>query len=219
MHLVIISGATRAKNKSNTAKIIEAFRKGYEAEGNTTEVWYLSERSQWQMVKEAFQKNKNILFALPLYVENIPGSMLEFLETLEKKNEAGTKIAFLVQGGFPEASQLRCCERYLEMLPAMLGCEYVGTLIKGDMFGLSMIDDKQRNKVLLPFEEMGRKFAKAHSFSKEEVCQFAGPEFFPKSTLRGFQLIGRHIQRIFMSKMAKSLGCKQKLDVRPYGDV
>lgn len=51
MHLVIISGATRAKSKSNTAKIIEAFRKGYEAEENTTEVWYLSERSQWKEAK------------------------------------------------------------------------------------------------------------------------------------------------------------------------
>lgn len=219
MHLVIISGATRAKNKSNTAKIIEAFRKGYEAEGNTTEVWYLSERSQWKMAKEAFHKHDHILFALPLYVENIPGSMLEFLETLEKKEETGTQIAFLLQGGFPEASQLRCCEMYLEKLPAMLGCEYAGTLLKGDMFGLGFVDEKQRAKALQPFEEMGCRFAKTHCFDKEEVSQFAGPEFFSKGILRAFQCIGRHIQRIFMSKMAKSLGCKQKLDVRPYDNV
>ena len=217
MHLVIISGATRAKNQSNTAKIIEAFRKGYESKGHTTEVWYLADRSQWEMARAAFYKNDNILFALPLYVENIPGSMLEFLETIEKKKEAGTKIAFLLQGGFPEASQLRCCETYLETLPAMLGCEYAGTLLKGDMFGLSLVDDKQRVKALQPFEEMGKRFAKTHSFNKEEVNQFAGPEFFPKGVLRGFHLIGRHIQRIFMNKIAKSLGCKQKLDVRPYG--
>lgn len=78
---------------------------------------------------------------------------------------------------------------------------------------------KQRAKALQPFEEMGRRFAKTHCFDKEEVSQFAEPEFFSKVTLRAFQCIGRHIQRMFMSKMAKSLGCKQKLDVRPYDNV
>ena len=47
MHLVIISGAARPRGKSNTAKIIDAFRKGFEQRGNTTEVWYLSDSRQW----------------------------------------------------------------------------------------------------------------------------------------------------------------------------
>ena len=38
MHLVVISGAARPRAKSNTAKIIAAFQKGYEEGGNTTEV-------------------------------------------------------------------------------------------------------------------------------------------------------------------------------------
>lgn len=100
MHLVIISGAARPQRMSNTAKIIEVFRKGYEETGNTTEVWYLSNRNQWPEAKAA--------------------------------------------GGFPEASQSRCCEKYLETLPAQLGCVYAGTLIKGDMFGVSLMDEKNR---------------------------------------------------------------------------
>ena len=36
MHLVIISGATRPQSKSNTAKVISAFQKGFEEKGNTT---------------------------------------------------------------------------------------------------------------------------------------------------------------------------------------
>ena len=76
MHLVIISGATRPQTKSNTAKIISAFRKGYEESGNQTEVWYLSDRSQWESAAKAFEENENILIALPLYVENIPGILL-----------------------------------------------------------------------------------------------------------------------------------------------
>ena len=54
MHLVIISGATRPQSKSNTAKIIAAFRKGFEGGGNTTEVWYLSDRRQWKRAEQAF---------------------------------------------------------------------------------------------------------------------------------------------------------------------
>ena len=36
MHLVIISGATRPQSKSNTAKVITAFQKGFEENCNTT---------------------------------------------------------------------------------------------------------------------------------------------------------------------------------------
>ena len=130
MHLVIISGSPRTKSKSNTAKIITAFLKGYEESGNTSEVWYLSDRKQWQSAADAFEKNDLILFALPLFVENIPGTMLEFLTTLQPKTVSGTRIAFLLRGGFPEASQLRFGERYLETLPVQLGCEYAGTLMR-----------------------------------------------------------------------------------------
>ena len=146
MHLVVISGAARPRAKSNTAKIIAAFQKGYEQGGNTTEVWYLSDHRQWTGAAEAFEGNDNILIALPLYVENIPGILLEFLSGLKPKTTPGTKLAFLLQGGFPEACQSRCCEAYLETLPAQLGCDYAGTLLKGDLFGLGLMDEKNRGK-------------------------------------------------------------------------
>lgn len=155
---------------SNTAKIIEAFWKGYEEAGNTTEVWYLSDRRQWPEAKEAFGKNDNILFALPLYVENIPGIMLEFLEQLPPKTVPGTRIAFLLQGGFPEASQ-------------------------------------------------SRYFAKMQKFDQTDVNKFAAPEYMPANQIRLFNLIGRPVQRIFMGRMAKKLGCQERLDAKPYEHV
>ena len=128
MHLVIISGAARPKTKSNTAKIIEAFISGFEEKGNTSEVWYISDRRQWEGAAKAFSENENILIALPLYVENIPGILLEFLSELPRKTDGKTTLSFIIQGGFPEASQSRCCEKYLEILPEKLGCRYGGTL-------------------------------------------------------------------------------------------
>ncbi|MDE6635374.1 MAG: hypothetical protein K2K09_02060, partial [Lachnospiraceae bacterium] len=87
MHLTIISGAARSQRKSNTAKIMDAFCKGFQTNDNTTEIWYLSDRAQWDKARNAFQNTKDILFALPLYVENIPGIMLEFLQSLPPKTE------------------------------------------------------------------------------------------------------------------------------------
>ena len=216
MHLVIISGATRPQSKSNTAKVIAAFQKGVEENGNTTEVWYLSDRRQWKRAANAFEQNERILIAFPLYVENIPGILLEFLSGLTPKQAPGTKLAFLIQGGFPEASQSRCCEAFLETLPAQLGCEYAGTLIKGDMFGTSRVDEKTREKMLAPFTQMGRTFAQTGSFEKTAVDAFAGPEYMPEKQIRMYNLVGKHISRFFMGRIAKKLGCKEKLDARPY---
>ena len=219
MHLVIISGAARPQAKSNTAKIIGAFRQGYEEAGGSTEVWYLSDRRQWQDAAEAFLHNESILFALPLYVENISGVMLEFLEQLPPKTEPGTRIAFLLQGGFPERSQSRCCEKYLRTLPAQLGCEYAGTLIKGDLFGLSLMDEKNREKLLAPFVERGRCFVQSRCFDQKTSDAFAAPEYMPKNQIRMFNLIGRPVQRVFMGHMAKKMGCRDRLDARPYEEL
>ena len=150
-------------------------------------------------------------------MENIPGTLLEFLSGLTPKQAPGTKLAFLIQGGFPEASQSRCCEAFLETLPAQLGCDYAGTLIKGDMFGTSRVDDKTREKMLAPFTQMGRTFAQTGSFEKTAVDAFAGPEYMPEKQIRMYNLVGKHISRFFMGRIAKKLGCKEKLDARPYG--
>ena len=218
MHLVIISGAARPRAGSNTAKIIAAFQAGYEEGGNTAEVWYLSDHSQWAGAAQAFDRSDNLLIALPLYVENIPGILLEFLSSLKPKTVPGTKLAFLLQGGFPEASQSRCCEAYLETLPAQLGCDYAGTLLKGDLFGLSLTDEKSRGKMLAPFTEMGRYYAGTGYFDKPSLDKFAAPEYMPQGQIRMYNLFFKHISRFFMGTIAKKLGCRDRLDAQPYRD-
>ena len=218
MHLVVISGAARPQAKSNTAKIIAAFVQGYEEYGHTTEVYYLSDRRQWPAAEKAFRESTDILVALPLYVENIPGILLEFLSGLQPKKAPGTKLAFLLQGGFPEASQSRCCESFLETLPAQLGCQYAGTLLKGDMFGVGLVDEKNREKMLAPFTEMGRVFARSGLFEKSAVDAFAAPECMPRKQIRMYNLFGRHFSRLFMGVIAKKLGCTARMDAKPLRD-
>lgn len=219
MHTVIINGSPRVQAKSNTEKILEYFLKGYAEGGNTYEIWRLSDRKQWEGARDAFLANSRILFALPLFVENIPGLMLEFLEELPMKAESGTEIAFLLQGGFPEAAQLRCCESFLETLPEKFNCGYAGTLIKGDMFGVRMMPEKAVAPQLDAFAAMGRVFAETGRFGSEEAAAFAGAEKLPASVERKFNHIGRYMQRLFMNRIAKSMGCKTKLDAAPYAEL
>lgn len=216
MHLTIISGAARCQNKSNTAKIIAAFCKGFQTDDNTVEVWYLSDRTQWSMAGNAFQTNKDILFALPLYVENVPGIMLEFLESLSPKTYPGTRLSFLVQGGFPEASQSRCCENFLKTLPDKLGCEYGGTFIRGNMFGVGLLGDKLGSKMVRPFVEIGRLFAQYGYFDAEIISRFASPEYLSAKQIRQSEGFGKYLQKWTMDWVAKRLGCKEKLDAKPY---
>ena len=215
MHLVIINASPRVEAKSNTARIIRTFLKGFEKDGNTAEVWHLSDRKQWENAKEAYEKNSNILFAIPLYVENIPGIMLEFLETLQPKKEAGTKMSFILQSGFAEASQLRCGEAYLEILPSYFNCEYNGTLIKGDNFAPAWLPEKQANKMVAIYEKMGLSFAEKGTFDKEEVNKFAAPEYFSEKQIRLFNCIN-WLQKMMLRHIAKKNGCKKPLDDKPY---
>lgn len=149
----------------------------------------------------AFPKNKDILFALPLYVENVPGIMLEFLGSLTPKTGPDTRLSFLVQGGFPEACQSRCCENFLKTLPEKLGCEYGGTFIRGDMFGI------------------GRAFAQYGYFDAEIISRFASPEYLSEKEIRRFEKFGKYMQKWFMNRIAKRLGCKEKLDAKPYIEI
>lgn len=215
MHLTIISGAARPKSKSNTARIIEAFCRGFVEDGGTAETWYLSDRAQWPQAAEAFAKSEHILIALPLYVENIPGILLEFLSGLALRNDREAELAFLVQGGFPEGSQSRCCESYLETLPAQLGARYAGTLIKGDMFGLGLVDGKSRERMLAPFTDMGRYFARTGRFDKATADDFAAPEYLPEKQIRSYRRVMGKVSRIAMGFVARRLGCKERLDARP----
>ena len=102
------------------------------------------------------------------------------------------------------------------MLPGQLGCTYGGTLIKGDLFGLGLTGEKQREKLLAPFTDMGRYFAKTGRFEKDAVSRFAGPEYMLEKQIKMFNRFGRPVQRIFMGRISKKLGCSERLDAKPY---
>lgn len=215
MHVLIINGSPRIKAHSNTDKIIDKFGEGLKEAGSTYEQYEVSDRKQWDAIRDAFAKAEIILIAIPLYVENIPGLLLEFLETVPARG-GDANIAYILQGGFAEGAQLRCGEAYLEILTKQLGCNYKGTLVKGDNFSIRFFEGKQRDKVTGPYKNMGVIFGKNGDFNSEECKKFTGPEIFPAPTRLLIGTIFKTVAKKGFAQIAKGWDCTTPLDFRPY---
>lgn len=105
MHVVIINGSPRVQKYSNTDKIIAVFAKGLSEKGNTFETYAISNRKTWDIIRDAYIKNDEILIALPLYVECVPGLLLEFLEEKQARNRRFPKKTALRLWNIPEKAK------------------------------------------------------------------------------------------------------------------
>ncbi len=215
MHVLIINGSPRVKQHSNTDKILESFTQGIKENGSTYEQYEISDKKQWEDIRKAYYSNSNILIALPLYVECVPGLLMEFLETLSPKGD-GTRIAYILQSGFAEGIQLRCGEAYLEKLTGYLGCEYAGTLVKGDNFSIRFFEGEMRDRVTGPYKEMGREYAANAGFNTDKCKAFTGYEILPLHLRIMLRIIQRTVARTMFAKVARSWGCTRPLGYRPY---
>lgn len=215
MHVLVINGSPRVKEYSNTDKIIAKFTEGMTENGTTFEQYEISDKKQWDDIRAAFDRNTNILIALPLYVECIPGLLMEFLETLTPKTD-GSRMAFILQSGFAEGIQLRCGEAYLEQMAVRLGCDYAGTLVKGDNFSIRFLEKDKREKITAPYTEMGRVFARDGAFTSDECKKFTGPEVFPAPVRILLGLMFNTVARMGFKKIAEGWGCTTPIDYRPY---
>ena len=215
MHVVIINGSPRAEKYSNTEKIIDAFTSGLTEEGSSFERYAISNRSHWEKARAAYMDNTEIIIALPLYVESAPGILLEFLETLPVK-DTNTRISFILQGGFAEASQLDCGVKFLKKLPSYLGVSYGGTLIKGDNFGIRVVKEEDVIRLTGPYKEMGKTFIKENGFKEETVKRFAGPEIFPFYMRIMLSIMFKTVAKKRYAEVANKWGSKRTVDYKPW---
>ncbi len=215
MYAVIINGSPRVKAQSNTDKIIGSFSKGFCEGGNTCDVYAISERNKWDEIRKAYNENENIIIALPLFVECIPGLLIEFIETLEPKDKK-TTLSFILQSGFTEGIQLRCGEAYLEILTEKLGCSYGGTLVKGGNFMFRFREGKELERAIAPYGRMGREFAANGNFFSKKCKRFTGPEIYPKPMLKIVDRVIHKGGRESFDRAAAGWGCTEPLDSRPY---
>ena len=215
-HLVIINGSPRVEKFSNTDKIIHSFTKGLEKAGITWELHNLSNLKEWNAARDAFLTHERTLIAFPLYVECVPGLMLEFLETLPVERKQQGEISFLLHGGMDEGNEYRLCERFLQGLPAQFGCSYGGSLIHGGSFLIRTSKPDMAAKMVAPYVKMGRLFAQKGNFLTPKVAKFTGPEQYP-------WIVRKLISLAFLAKINKGFeefaqgwGCTRPLDDKPF---
>ena len=220
MHVVIINGSPRVQKNSNTDKIIQAFGKGLQAAGATYDLYSLSNRQEWYAAREAFIGHDQIIFALPLYVECVPGIMLEFLESLPTERKNPAQMSFILHGGFDEGRQFRLGERFLQSLPEQFGCTYGGCLIQGGSFLIRFRDDEKMKKAIdqkmNAYIQMGQLFASHGNFMTAEARKFTGYEKNPRFVHLLFKLYIKRLVRNNFDHFAQQWGCTRPLDDKPY---
>ncbi len=215
MHIVIINASPYGNKYSQTSQIVQAFMQGIRDERNTFEFYSLCYRSQWKDIIDAILNNENFVFVLPVYLGITPSVFKEFLEKVDsmlpKETRGNKKIAFILQSAFPEASQRRCCEKYLESFVKHLKCQFSGILSHSVYYGLA--DSTNSGNLMDEYSFFGREYIKSNAtffFSKAE--EFNGEEYLTekqaKKFVRGFN---------FMSKLnAEEQGITGDLYSNPY---
>lgn len=218
--VLILNGSPRVKKNSNTNKIIDAFGEGLQQAGTCYDVYSLSNRSEWDAAREAFMTSDNIIIAVPLFVECLPSILLEFLDTLPTERKQSAQLSFILHGGFDEGHQLRLGEKFLQSLPAQLGCSCGGVLVKGGSFLLRNRENsyikKMTDKMLASYTTMGQSFAQNGNFMTPEAKKFTGPEKNPWIGLLLFNLIFKRIVKKNFERIAQEWGCTEPLDSKPY---
>lgn len=218
--VLILNGSPRVKKNSNTNKIIDAIGEGLRQAGTCYDVYSLSNRSEWDAAREAFMTSDNIIIAMPLFVECLPSLLLEFLNTFPTERKQPAQISFILHGGFDEGHQLRLGEKFLQSLPAQLGCSCGGVLVKGGSFLLRNRENsyikKMTDKMLASYTTMGLSFAQNGNFMTPEAQKFTGPEKNPWIGLLLFNLIFKRIVKKNFERIAQEWGCTEPLDSKPY---
>lgn len=215
MHITVINASPNNNKSSQTSQIVHAFNQGILKERKTVETHLLCDRSQWDNIIQAILDNENFVFVLPVYLGITPSVFKEFLEKVDsilpKETRGNKKIAFILQSAFPEASQRRCCEKYLESFVNCLKCQFSGILSHSVYYGLA--DSKNSGNLMDEYYSFGREYIKNNAtFFFSKAREFNGAEYLTeehaKRFVRGFN---------FMSKLnAEEQGITSNLYNNPY---
>ncbi len=218
MKLTVFNGSPRGKG-GNTKLYLDHFLRGFEAsERNTYELAYLNHVKNQDKFLQMFREAENVIIAFPLYCDAMPAMVKTFIESLKPLcgQKDNPSIGFIVQGAFPEAHQYRYVERYLKKLASRLGCNYIGTIVKGQGHGANEMP-KSFNKPFTMFYKLGQIFGKTGEFDTELLRKVAGPEKLSKLTLAIFKFIYKtKIGTKYWDDRLKANGVYKKRFDKPY---
>lgn len=215
MKLTIFNGSPRGKG-SNTKVLVDQFLDGFmKGSGNSYKIVYLNTTKDFDYLVKMFEEAEKVLLAFPLYVDSMPAIVKTFIESLEPLcgRKENPDMGFLVQSGLPESIHSRYVERYLKKLSARLGCNYMGTIIKGGVEGVQAKPVWMNKKLFNSFYQLGKIFGETGKFDEEIVDRLAQPERYSKFYLWLFQLFGKFW---YWDAMLKKNNAYDKRFAKPY---
>jgi len=184
--LVLLNGSPRGE-RSNSMKMLNRVAEGWVRGGGAQpEVLHLVRGAQFQRAVEAFAGADVVLLGMPLYTDAMPALVKAYIEALAPRVEAARAgganptLAFLVQGGFPEAAHSRPLERYLEKLAQRLGSHYAGTIVRGGGEALQAMPEQANRKLWAQLQMLGEQLARDGHFGAAELKAVAGIERFSR---------------------------------------
>ena len=215
MKLIIFNGSPRNK-QSNSKLLIDNFLITYNKfSEQKADVHFIANINKKQEQLRAFQEAEIALFIFPLYTDSMPGIVKEFFEQIYLLEYSSTKkMGFIVQSGFPEAIHSTYVEKYLKKFTSKLGFQYLGTIIKGGVEGISIMPPSMTKKLFSKFQQLGEYFAKNNSFSAKIKYDLAKPmklSFIRRNLFSFFSFLG--ITNFYWnSKLKKNNVFKNRFD-------
>ncbi len=220
MRLLIINGSPRG-TRSNSLVIANHFLRGIKASlQNNLQLEVLNLIEGHAVLSDATEKiavADKVLFAFPLYVDSMPGLVMELFESLYnlKGKLSGKEFLFSIQCGFPETLNLRFVERYLQKLAGRLGADYGGCISRGGMEGARFLSED--SEVLQRYRELGEIYGKTGKLDKDLLGKIAHPERIPLAAKAiALALSPAGIFDKYWNRQLKANGVYKRRNDRPY---
>ncbi len=219
MHLTLFNGSPRGI-KSNTALLLERFAAGFsETDGNEIKTIYLIHTRYTEKHVQQFADSEAVILAFPLYTDAMPAIVKTFIEALEPLcgRPDAPRLGFIVQSGFPEPVHSRAVQRYLEKLARRLGCEYLGTAVKGGVEGIQVMPPRMTRNLFNTFYQLGFEFGRTGQFSPDVLNKLAPRERMSPFRLTVFRMMsGIGLANFYWNQQLKRNGAFEKRFDRPY---
>jgi len=177
MIFTIFNGSPR-KVKSNSTLLAGQLLKGYRKHGkNNTCLAYLAPHELEKENLDLFQNAQIVVFIFPLYTDAMPGLVKDFFEKIAHLPPADItkKVGFIVQSGFPESIHSTFIAKYLQRFTQRIGCQYLGTVIKGGVEGIQIMPPSVTKKLYRDFTQLGYYLAREETFDPTIVKKLSRP--------------------------------------------
>lgn len=180
MSTIILNGSPKGKS-GNSEIFIQQFIKGMKT---PCEVKYICKEDP-RTLAEYVRCFDTIIFVLPMYIHSMPGVTMRFIECLEPAEPSENKsMGFILQGGFPEATQYKYAEKYFGSLSEELNRTYLGTVIKGNSATVYMMSNFMTRKLFRSLRRLGEIYEKTHTFDKTIIEELKEPRELTGFTLK-----------------------------------